>query len=82
MNETINKQIHLAMTSKAEITYEGVCFDVEYDFTPDDPSVGFRAELWVLSITHKGTEFSSLLTSDQTTDIERLIIKERDNHEF
>lgn len=70
------------MTSKAGVIYQGVYFEVEYDFTPDDPSVGFRAELEIISITHKGTEFGSLLTSDQLTDIEKLIIEERDNHEF
>lgn len=69
------------MTSKAGVIYEGVYFEVEYDFTPDDPSVGFRAEFDIISITHKGTDFEGLLTADQLTEIERLIIKEWSNHE-
>lgn len=82
MNETINKQIHLAMTCKAGVIYGGVYFDVEYDHQPAEPDNGLREEFTIESITHKGTDFEGLLTPDQLTDIEQLIIEEGANHEF
>ena len=53
------------MTNKIEINYNGINFTVEYDFTPDDPSVGFKSELDIISIIHKGTDFLDVLNIEE-----------------
>ena len=65
------------------ITLEGIEFDVDFNYTPEEKPVyrdsngeghpGSPSEVEILSIEHKGTDFTNFLVDDHK-EIERIIL--------
>jgi hypothetical protein len=59
----------------AAVTYCGVDLTCEYEYSPPCSVSGIGAEVCLLAVrAGAGHDFSDILTTDQTTAIERLIL--------